>query len=333
MPTVHHDLPMLANRSTEQTTGTSRPARPGAHLALGGDHRRARRVRAARLAGDLDGRADRPDRRGRVSAECAVPRLARASAAGVRELRVLVRLPSSRHSRSRSSTASVPVPALPLELGSNLAARILWLLLVAGSAFCLVSARPRARIIGMAGLVIGGLWALDEAVALGRSQTWSAGQMLSLAAAMGLVVVSALIAREIWPGQPGRMLGTAAFVSRRPARSCCGSGCSSTRRRRSRSSPRSPMPRSLLRAGRAQLARSGWGSERALPAASACSPARARSSWSCASAPGPFWREAERQPGSRSGSSPRAALVAGAVARLRDLQVGQPVPGEPEPFG
>ena len=49
-------------------------------------------------------------------------------------------------------------------------------------------------------------------VALGRSQTWSAGQMLSLVAAMGLVVVSALIAREIWPGRPRRMLGTAAFV-------------------------------------------------------------------------------------------------------------------------
>ena len=104
------------------------------------------------------------------------------------------------------------VPALPLELGSNLAVRILWLLIVAGSALCLVSARPRARILGIAGLTVGGLWALDETVALGRSQTWSAGQMLSLTAAMGLVVVSALIAREIWPGQPRRMLGTAAFV-------------------------------------------------------------------------------------------------------------------------
>jgi uncharacterized repeat protein (TIGR01451 family) len=104
------------------------------------------------------------------------------------------------------------VPALPLELGSNLAVRILWLLIVAGSALCLASSRPRARILGIAGLAVGGLWALDEAVALGRSQTWSAGQMLSLAAAMGLVVVSALVAREIWPGQPKRMLGTAAFV-------------------------------------------------------------------------------------------------------------------------
>ena len=104
------------------------------------------------------------------------------------------------------------VPAVPLELGSNTAVRILWLLLVAGAAMCLVSTRPRVRILGLAGLSLGGLWALDEAVALGRSQTWSAGQLLSLVAAMGLVVVSALIAREIWPGHPRRMLGTAAFV-------------------------------------------------------------------------------------------------------------------------
>ncbi len=104
------------------------------------------------------------------------------------------------------------VPAVPLELGSNTAARILWLLLVAGGAMCVVSTRSRVRILGLAGLSVGGLWALDQGLSLGRSQTWSAGQMLSLVAAMGLVVVSALIAREIWPGRPRRMLGTAAFV-------------------------------------------------------------------------------------------------------------------------
>ena len=104
------------------------------------------------------------------------------------------------------------VPAVPLELGSNVATRILWLLLVTGSAMCLISSRSRARIAGIAGLAVGGLWGLDEAVALGRSQTWSAGQLLSLAAGMGLVVVSALIAQEIWPGHPRLVLGTAAFV-------------------------------------------------------------------------------------------------------------------------
>ncbi len=78
------------------------------------------------------------------------------------------------------------VPAVPLELGSNLAARALWLLVIVGSAICLVSKRSRVRLVGAAGLCVGGLWALDEAVALGKSQTWSAGQMLSLSAAMGL---------------------------------------------------------------------------------------------------------------------------------------------------
>ncbi len=64
--------------------------------------------------------------------------------------------------------------------------------------------------------VLAGLWGLDEAVALGRSEQWSAGQLLSLGAAAGLVVVSALIAREIWPGHAGRALATAGFVMAYP---------------------------------------------------------------------------------------------------------------------
>jgi 4-amino-4-deoxy-L-arabinose transferase-like glycosyltransferase len=104
------------------------------------------------------------------------------------------------------------VPPLPLELGSNLAARLLWLLIVAGSAFCLTSRRPRVRIAGACGLALGLLWGFVAALSLTRSQTWSAGQLLALACAAGLVVVSALIAGEIWPGDARRMIGTAAFV-------------------------------------------------------------------------------------------------------------------------
>ena len=103
-------------------------------------------------------------------------------------------------------------PAWPLELSSNVATRLLWLLLVAVSAGCLISARTGLRLVGAAGLVLGTLWGLDEAVALARSQTWSAGQLLALVAAVGLVAVSALIARELWPDRPYRILGTAAFV-------------------------------------------------------------------------------------------------------------------------
>ena len=38
------------------------------------------------------------------------------------------------------------------------------------------------------------------------------GQLLALGSALGLVVVSGLIAHEIWPGHPGRALATAGFV-------------------------------------------------------------------------------------------------------------------------
>jgi Dolichyl-phosphate-mannose-protein mannosyltransferase/Domain of unknown function DUF11 len=104
------------------------------------------------------------------------------------------------------------LPALPLELPWNSATRLLWLLLVVGGAACLTAARRRVRLLGATGLGLGALWGLDEAVALGRTQNWSAAQLFSLAAAGGLVVVSALIARELWPEHPRRMLGTAAFV-------------------------------------------------------------------------------------------------------------------------
>ncbi len=108
------------------------------------------------------------------------------------------------------------LPPLPVQLSSNLATRLLWLALVLGSVAAVMSAARRWRGLGIAGAVLAGLWALDEAVALGRSEQWSAGQLLSLGAAAGLVLVSALIAREIWPGHAGRALATAGFVMAYP---------------------------------------------------------------------------------------------------------------------
>jgi hypothetical protein len=104
------------------------------------------------------------------------------------------------------------LPSLPLELPSNVATRLLWLALVVGSALCLTAASRRTRWVGVAGLGLGGLWGLDEAIQLARAQQWSSGQLLALAAAVGLVIASWLIAREVWPGHPGRALATAGFV-------------------------------------------------------------------------------------------------------------------------
>jgi Dolichyl-phosphate-mannose-protein mannosyltransferase/Domain of unknown function DUF11 len=104
------------------------------------------------------------------------------------------------------------LPSLPLELPWNLATRLLWLAVVVGSVLCLTAASRRTRWAGVAGLSLGALWGLDEAIRLGRSEPWSSGQLLSLGAALGLVAVSGLIAREIWPGHPGRALATAGFV-------------------------------------------------------------------------------------------------------------------------
>jgi 4-amino-4-deoxy-L-arabinose transferase-like glycosyltransferase len=104
------------------------------------------------------------------------------------------------------------LPSLPLELPWNLATRLLWLALVVGSALCLTAASRRIRWAGAAGLALAALWGLDEAIQLGKAEQWSSGQLISLGAALGLVAASGLIAREIWPGHPGRALATAGFV-------------------------------------------------------------------------------------------------------------------------
>jgi hypothetical protein len=104
------------------------------------------------------------------------------------------------------------LPSLPLELPSNLATRLLWLALVAGSVTCLTAAASRTRWLGGGGLAVAALWGLDEAIRLGRTEQWSAGQLLALGSALGLVVVSGLIAREVWPEHAGRALAAAGFV-------------------------------------------------------------------------------------------------------------------------
>jgi len=99
-----------------------------------------------------------------------------------------------------------------LEAPWNTFTRALWLALLAGGAIALTATNGRVRIGGVVALALGALWGLDEAIQLGRTEQWSSGQLLALGSALGLVVVSGLIAREIWPAHTGRALATAGFV-------------------------------------------------------------------------------------------------------------------------
>jgi uncharacterized repeat protein (TIGR01451 family) len=108
------------------------------------------------------------------------------------------------------------LPSVALELSSNPATRGLWLLLVAGGALALTSARRGLRIAGVGLLVLAAVWGLDEAISLARSEPWSAGRLIALAAGLGLVLVTGLIAREIWPGSPGRAVAAGAFAAAYP---------------------------------------------------------------------------------------------------------------------
>ena len=221
-------------------------------------------------------------------------------------------------------------PAWPLELSSNVATRLLWLLLVAVSAGCLISARAGVRLLGAAGLVLGTLWGLDEAVALAKSQTWSAGQLLALVAAVGLVAVSALIARELWPGPSlphprhggvrDRLPGRASPRRALPSRDDAGIP---RRARDARPDPRQPerLAAPLGPAGRRALrARPAHAPERASSSSSASS--RRRSS------PAGDGPAASRSPPSLACAAPRRAL-----ARLRGGHLGQPPAGQPPGTG
>jgi uncharacterized repeat protein (TIGR01451 family) len=108
------------------------------------------------------------------------------------------------------------LPSVTLEAPWNTVTRALWLVLLVGGALALTAASRRVRIGGVAALGLAALWGLDEAVSLGRSEPWSAGQLLALGCGAGLVAVSGLIAREVWPQHPRRALGTAAAVAAYP---------------------------------------------------------------------------------------------------------------------
>jgi hypothetical protein len=107
-------------------------------------------------------------------------------------------------------------PSRPLELASNPATRLIWLLLVVGSAVCLTATAGRWRRVGFAGLGLALLWGLDEMISLGKSEAWTSGQFVSFAAATGLVLLTGLIAREVWPEHPARAIAAAGFVAAYP---------------------------------------------------------------------------------------------------------------------
>jgi hypothetical protein len=92
----------------------------------------------------------------------------------------------------------------------------LWLAVTAAGAIALTSPRRRLRAAGAAALAAAALVALDASLALGESATWFSGQLVSLAATLGLVVVTVLIGRELWPRRPGLALAAGAVVALYP---------------------------------------------------------------------------------------------------------------------
>jgi len=74
------------------------------------------------------------------------------------------------------------LPSHRAELPSNVLTRALWLLLAAAGIACLTSARRGIRTAGAAALAVVAVWSLDEAISLGKTQPWSVGRLVSLAA-------------------------------------------------------------------------------------------------------------------------------------------------------
>lgn len=108
------------------------------------------------------------------------------------------------------------LPSHAFELGPNPVTRALWLALALAGVVCMTSARRRLRLAGLAGLGLAVAWGLDEAISLGKSEPWTAGEMLSFAACSGLVLVTGLIAREVWPDRPRRALAAGGLVAAYP---------------------------------------------------------------------------------------------------------------------
>jgi 4-amino-4-deoxy-L-arabinose transferase-like glycosyltransferase len=108
------------------------------------------------------------------------------------------------------------LPAVAAELPWNVLTRALWLALAAAAAVALTAASRRVRVAGSAALGLAGLWGLDEAIMLCKSEEWTAGQLVAVVCGAGLIVVSGLIGREIWPGSVRRAVSTGAFVAAYP---------------------------------------------------------------------------------------------------------------------
>src|SRR6185437_14521839 len=103
-------------------------------------------------------------------------------------------------------------PSARVELPWNPATRALWLALAVAGVLLLANRRS----LGIAVLALAALWALDEGLSLGRSQAWSAGQLISLACGAGLIAVTGAIAREVWPANRGRWIAAGAFAAAYP---------------------------------------------------------------------------------------------------------------------
>jgi hypothetical protein len=104
------------------------------------------------------------------------------------------------------------VPSRSLGIRPGGLADVIWLGLVAVGCACMTSRERRRRLVGLGVLALTAAWSIDETLALGRSQHWAAGRLISLAECVALLLVTGLIGRELWPRHPGRALGVAAFA-------------------------------------------------------------------------------------------------------------------------
>jgi len=90
------------------------------------------------------------------------------------------------------------------------------LALVALALASLTSAQLGRRRLGVLAAAIAVVWGLDIAVSLGKTMPWAAGQLIAFASALGLIGVTGLIAREVWPESPRRAVAAGAFVAAYP---------------------------------------------------------------------------------------------------------------------
>ncbi|HEY4345954.1 MAG TPA: hypothetical protein VGM80_00065 [Gaiellaceae bacterium] len=108
------------------------------------------------------------------------------------------------------------LPAEAAELPWNFATRGLWLALVLAGVAAMTASRRRVRIVGVGTLGLAALWGLDDAISLCKSEEWSAGQLITFGCGMGLIGVTGLIAREVWPDRPRYAVAAGGFAAAYP---------------------------------------------------------------------------------------------------------------------